>query len=427
MGNSKYFSILFVILFSGVMSGQISPNIIWEVQAFPDKINYISISEDGNTILASNLSISNFYDSTGQFIDSYVSGHGIAGSSLSPTAEYFTVGYQEGIMMRGYSLVVKTADHTVLTTIKGNLSIFSKDESRLVTAERAMLAYIYNIPNWYSPIIIDNTFIYINSIDISADYIAIGFENQIVKLRDITTGDSIHTFTGFTNWVSVVKFSPDGSILASGQGKQQYYSDGAIKIWNMNDYSLIADLDAFGDRTNSITFSPDGLYMIAAGQDGDYSSNFPKIKIWRTSDWTLLKTYDSNLDNEVTAVHNLPDSYKLVYATGQGHLVLADYTEIVTKEAEVNTLNPIKFTLVQNYPNPFNPTTDISFSIPEPGNAKLAVYDILGQEVAVLVNGILNAGRHDVTFNASSLPGGVYFYRLQADNSIMVKKMILLK
>jgi hypothetical protein len=96
-------------------------------------------------------------------------------------------------------------------------------------------------------------------------------------------------------------------------------------------------------------------------------------------------------------------------------------------EVNVSATGPTTFNLAQNYPNPFNPTTNISFSVPESGNVKLAVYNTIGQEVAVLVNGAVTVGQHEVTFNAASLPSGTYFYKLQTSNSIMVKKMMLLK
>lgn len=98
-----------------------------------------------------------------------------------------------------------------------------------------------------------------------------------------------------------------------------------------------------------------------------------------------------------------------------------------SSEVVVNAVGPTSFNLSQNYPNPFNPTTNISFTVPQAGNVKLAVYNTLGQEVAVLINGVVNPGLHSVTFDATSLPSGTYFYKLQSDNSVMVKKMMLLK
>ncbi|MGE5436328.1 MAG: T9SS type A sorting domain-containing protein, partial [Syntrophothermus sp.] len=75
----------------------------------------------------------------------------------------------------------------------------------------------------------------------------------------------------------------------------------------------------------------------------------------------------------------------------------------------------------------FNPTTNISFSIAMDGNVKLSVYNILGQEVAQLVNGFLKAGVHKINFDASSLSTGTYFYKITANNYSEVKKLSLVK
>jgi plastocyanin len=93
----------------------------------------------------------------------------------------------------------------------------------------------------------------------------------------------------------------------------------------------------------------------------------------------------------------------------------------------VDELIADKFELQQNYPNPFNPTTSISFSIPSSAFTSLKVYDIIGNEVATLVNEEKTAGNYEVRFNASSLTSGTYFYKLSAGSFTEVKKMILLK
>jgi hypothetical protein len=89
--------------------------------------------------------------------------------------------------------------------------------------------------------------------------------------------------------------------------------------------------------------------------------------------------------------------------------------------------NPSDYQLSQNYPNPFNPETKISFSIPATGLVSLKVFDILGKEVASLVNEVKTAGAHEVTFNASSLSSGTYFYRIETGNFVKTKKMMVLK
>lgn len=89
---------------------------------------------------------------------------------------------------------------------------------------------------------------------------------------------------------------------------------------------------------------------------------------------------------------------------------------------------PVSYELKQNYPNPFNPSTNITFTLAKPENVTLKVFNIIGQVVATLVNGPMNAGSHLVVFNASNLASGVYFYRLKVgDNFVSIKKMVLLK
>jgi hypothetical protein len=88
---------------------------------------------------------------------------------------------------------------------------------------------------------------------------------------------------------------------------------------------------------------------------------------------------------------------------------------------------PIKFELFQNYPNPFNPSTTIQYEIPELSLVTMKVYDVLGNEVAILINEERLAGRYEVEFDGNSLTSGIYFFRLQAGSFVETKKMILIK
>jgi len=95
-------------------------------------------------------------------------------------------------------------------------------------------------------------------------------------------------------------------------------------------------------------------------------------------------------------------------------------------EVEDFTL-PLEYSLAQNYPNPFNPSTTIEYSIPQGGFITLRVFNILGMEVANLVNGQVDAGKHKIEFDASGFNSGVYFYTLESGNFTKTKKMILIK
>ena len=93
---------------------------------------------------------------------------------------------------------------------------------------------------------------------------------------------------------------------------------------------------------------------------------------------------------------------------------------------------PTRFELLQNYPNPFNPSTTIKYTVPtdekrETKNVKLIIYDILGREVATLVNQKRKPGNYEITWDAMSQPSGIYLYRLISGEFIEIKKMIIIK
>jgi hypothetical protein len=98
----------------------------------------------------------------------------------------------------------------------------------------------------------------------------------------------------------------------------------------------------------------------------------------------------------------------------------------LTEEFIVDNV-PEKIVLYQNYPNPFNPMTVIRFSLPRRENVTLEVFDVLGRDVAMLVNEQMEASEHSVIFDASGLTSGVYFCRLQAGKFVSLKKMVLIR
>lgn len=120
------------------------------------------------------------------------------------------------------------------------------------------------------------------------------------------------------------------------------------------------------------------------------------------------------------------DNNGYVYAGNENGVWRRPLSEIVTSVDDKPT-QPTEFVLEQNYPNPFNPSTTISYQLPMSSDITLKVYDILGNEIATVVNEYKPAGRYQVEFNAATLSSGVYFYQLKAGDYVNTKKMILLK
>ncbi|MHC1738152.1 MAG: GLUG motif-containing protein [Ignavibacteriaceae bacterium] len=158
-------------------------------------------------------------------------------------------------------------------------------------------------------------------------------------------------------------------------------------------------------------------------QNGAISNQFLKIGfIEGCGNSNSLKLYSYTDENLAKGTY----SYRLKQLDNDGNFTYSAEIEVL-----VNQL-PTEFALYQNYPNPFNPSTTISYSIPnnvksEMSNVKLIVYDILGNEVATLVNELKNAGFYEVSFDGSKLSSGTYFYILQSGNFTETKKLLLLK
>ena len=117
------------------------------------------------------------------------------------------------------------------------------------------------------------------------------------------------------------------------------------------------------------------------------------------------------------------DSHAVLAHLNQGdYLSNCDTLTLITPQEQ-----PAEFKLYANYPNPFNPVTNIRFNLPQTSHTKLTIYNILGNEVATLINDELNVGSYLVSWNASDYPSGVYFYKLETKDFTETKKMVLLK
>ena len=142
---------------------------------------------------------------------------------------------------------------------------------------------------------------------------------------------------------------------------------------------------------------------------------------------SIIGDYNRDGYDEVTVVApGYPDTtYEQLNRFGKVYVY--SYKKIDAIKNRREPLDPESFHLKQNYPNPFNPTTTIVYTLPEQTHVIVKIFDIIGQNVRTLVDRDQQVGRYSVSFNASGLASGVYFYRLVAGNHVITRKMLLLK
>ncbi|HUI30539.1 MAG TPA: T9SS type A sorting domain-containing protein [Candidatus Acidoferrales bacterium] len=204
------------------------------------------------------------------------------------------------------------------------------------------------------------------------------YPHPLVKMANIYDSTDPGFTTPATNKDSILTFL------------QARYTVGGSVFWGYN-----PDLNAAWPLMENLTYS--NTKLLTAGTDGlplgDLYHWFP----------TQYATWLANRTAYDNAIWNLTDV------------------------KEVPNTRPTRYALLQNYPNPFNPTTNIRYSVPQNGYVTLKIYNVLGQEVATLFSGVQHAGDYVATFDASRYASGIYFYRLQAGNTSLTKKMVLLK
>lgn len=172
--------------------------------------------------------------------------------------------------------------------------------------------------------------------------------------------------------------------------------------------------------------SPSGLVFFDS--TGNYLNTFNPV----TGNRGVYKLGNGNfLTTNGTGVHEIDDTTGVLIrtvATASNFQFIDVYNPsgVTSSNNEVN-LKPLEYKLCNNYPNPFNPVTNIRFSVPKTALVSLKVYDALGREISSLINGVKLAGEYVISFNASNLPSGLYFYTLKAESFSSTKKMILLK
>ena len=267
----------------------------------------------------------------------------------------------------------------------------------------------------------------------SSDFFVIKYSSSgLTEWVRTYNNDSTQYSTYMANSVGV---DSTGSVYVSGVYKSYQgaptklltikYSDSGELIW------FHKESDTLGGQNSWFTLDHLGnVYSVAS-----YSSVYPLSNV-------MMIKYDSSgrklwtqsyIDTFSTTSFIKVDEKLNIYLTGSrgtytngNNAFTVKYNQLTGIKTSSSSI-PVNFKLYQNYPNPFNPATKIEYSIPQNGNVLLKVYDMLGREVAVLVNEYKNAGYYTVNFDGSKLSSGVYIYKLQSGQYSDMKKMVLIK
>jgi hypothetical protein len=216
-------------------------------------------------------------------------------------------------------------------------------------------------------------------------------------------------------------YSNGSDLFAGTNGSGVFYSGNNGTYWSAVDSGLAS--------TYFTSFAVSGTDLFTGTNGGVFRSHYVKFAagispavIPPGSSGSLKIHFDAipagGISEKIVIGSNAPSSQDTVYITGNG----------ITTSVE-NTFSgiPTRITLSQNYPNPFNPSTNIDYQVPARAYITMKVYNVMGQEVAILKEGEQEAGSYSVEFDAKNLPSGVYFARLLSNGVSLVRKLVLMK
>jgi hypothetical protein len=188
---------------------------------------------------------------------------------------------------------------------------------------------------------------------------------------------------------------------------------------SLTDFSIMYACQELGcddAATMRVTAYLNGIYVGYV----DHTCNHPGT--WPVD--TLRCTYSQGFDSVIVHYQAPPPTCQ-----DYGSIYVADNMRVTPVPVNVmpQSKAPERFMLEQNYPNPFNPSTIISYQLPEKSYVMLKIFDVLGREVAILVNGVEQPGYKSVNFNPANLASGVYYYQLQTGSFTDAKKLVLLR
>lgn len=382
--------------------------------------------------------------------------------------------YRSGNFGANWSLL-STIPTDTATAISTQFLVNMKDSSKMIasvnsyTSGAAYKCELYRTinygMNWVKIKVIDIDGIgnFINQDPQHPDTLFIGAKDSVFKSTNFGLNWSNINIGSFQDWCDIAVHPSNSSIIygsANHYPAKLYKSTNAGSNWFFIDFvvdtgysempaiatsNLSPDLILHAQYSNPVTQR--GLKRSYTSGNSWLFNQFPGIS-WAidiAKDDPSLYIYGSvsydpiflstnsggnftGLPNIYAEVLNYYDRSNLyIINHGTVYKMRVFYNMPVIGVQNISNETPVKYSLEQNYPNPFNPKTNIEFSIPERSRVELSVFDVLGKEINILVNEVLEPGKFKADWDAASLPSGVYFYRLSTEKFSETKKMILLK
>jgi sugar lactone lactonase YvrE len=250
--------------------------------------------------------------------------------------------------------------------------------------------------------------------------------------------------SGVEQWV--VKDDTLGASNLALDASGNIYLAGSARIGRSNDFATakynpsgqrewVSYYDGSGRSDGAKAIVLDGavnIYVTGSSQSASVSTDFLTIKYNPAGEEQWVERFHGPTSFTLVEAMALDGANNIILAgktvgIGKSYWTIVKYTQSPATSVADGTAMPTEFALLQNYPNPFNPSTIIEYALPARSYVELKVFNLLGQEVQLLHEGIQNAGVHRVRFDRAVLPAGLYFYRLQAAEFRAVRKMLLVR